>query len=183
VSSARILILGVLLRRQPIHGYDVRRELENWNAEEWANIAYGSIYFALSKMAEEGLVEAVNETDQAGKRAGRTEYRITEKGRAEFDRLLRLYWWERKPVIDPFQVAVTFMDKLPRDELIAALKYRVNLLRSFIPAFTYGMEAKHNIPNIPAHIIEQLRLSIAHTETELRWTEELLAKVERGELP
>lgn len=31
---------------QPVHGYDVRRELVAWHAEEWANVAPGSIYNA-----------------------------------------------------------------------------------------------------------------------------------------
>ena len=29
-----------------MHGYDIRRELETWNAEQWAQVAYGSIYYA-----------------------------------------------------------------------------------------------------------------------------------------
>ena len=91
MSATRLLILGVLRHKQPTHGYDVRRELEAWQAERWANIAYGSIYFALNKMAEEGLVEVVD-TDQVGKRPARTTYTITAAGEAEFQRLLREYW-------------------------------------------------------------------------------------------
>jgi DNA-binding PadR family transcriptional regulator len=60
MSATRLLILGVLLIKQPIHGYHMRRELETWSADKWANIAYGSIYSALNKMAEEGLVEVVS---------------------------------------------------------------------------------------------------------------------------
>jgi len=57
VSAIRVLTLGVL-NSEPMHGYQVRQALETWHAEQWANIAYGSIYSALGKMAEEGLVEA-----------------------------------------------------------------------------------------------------------------------------
>src|SRR5258708_5279129 len=107
MSSIRLLLLGVLLRKQPIHGYDVRRELEQWHADRWANIAYGSIYSALGKMADEGLVEATN-ADQSERQSARTEYTITERGKAEFEHLLHEYWWELKPTIDPFQIALTF---------------------------------------------------------------------------
>jgi DNA-binding PadR family transcriptional regulator len=134
MSATRLLILGVLARAgQPIHGYEVRRALELWNAEQWANIAYGSIYFALNKMAEEGLIAPVS-TDQVGNRPARTTYAIAERGRQEFERLLREYWWETKPVIDPFQVAITFMDRLPRDELLAALRHRAASLRAALDA-------------------------------------------------
>ena len=77
MAVTRVLVLGVLLK-QPMHGYEVRRELESWNAEQWANIAYGSIYFSLTKMAEEGLVEVFS-TDDRGNRPARTVYAITDE--------------------------------------------------------------------------------------------------------
>ncbi len=182
MSAARLLILGVLQFKSPAHGYEIRRELESWHAEQWAHIAYGSIYFALNKMAEEGLVEAVS-TDQVGKRPARTRYTLTDDGRGEFQRLLRDYWWDRKPFIDPFQVALTFMNRMPREELLVALRYRRDRLRAFITAIQ--SEGAHQMmsPEIPRHIIENLRLNMAHEEVELHWIEEAIGKVERGELP
>lgn len=182
MSSTRLLILGVLRQHPPLHGYDVRRELETWRAEEWANVAYGSIYFALNKMAAEGLVEAVG-TDQVGKRPARTLYTIAERGEREFQRLVREHWWERKKVVDPFQVALTFMADLPRDELLAALRARANGLRAALEALEYSGRLKGSLPEVPRHIFENFRLSTAHIEVELRWTEEAIGKVERGELP
>src|ERR1700737_5140255 len=120
MAVTRVLVLGVLLK-QPMHGYEVRRELESWNAEQWANIAYGSIYFSLTKMAEERLVEVIS-TDDRGNRPARTVYAITDAGRHEFTRLLRELWWDYRPAIDPFRVALSFMNCLPRDELLAALR-------------------------------------------------------------
>lgn len=178
MSAARILILGVLHYQSPAHGYEIRRELESWRAEQWAHIAYGSIYFALNKMAEEGLVETVS-TDQVGKRPARTLYTITDGGKAEFDRLLRDYWWDRKPFIDPFQVALTFMNRMPHDELLRALRFRRDHLRAFLTAFGPRVISTE----MPRHIAENFRLATAHEEVELRWIEEAIEKVERGELP
>ncbi len=182
MSSTRLLILGVILLRQPIHGYDVRRELETWRAEQWANVAYGSIYFALNKLADEGLIEAAG-TDRAGNRPVRTSYTITETGRREFHRLLHEAWWEPKPLIDPFQVALTFMNQLPRDELLAALRYRAARLQAAIEALSatdnWPVESEH----VPRHIQENLRLSTAHMRAEHGWLDEAVHKVERDELP
>jgi DNA-binding PadR family transcriptional regulator len=182
MSATRLLILGVLISKQPIHGYDVRRELELWNAEQWANIAYGSIYFALNKMAEERLVEAAS-ADQAGNRPARTTYTITDAGRQEFERLLREYWWEYKPAIDPFQVAITFMSRMPRDELLAALRHRADSLRAHLAAWDWSIAAKVGAPSTPAHVAEQLALMKAYNEVTLGWLEQVIGKVERGELP
>jgi len=179
MSAARLLILGVLQFKSPAHGYEIRRELETWHAEQWAHIAYGSIYFALKKMADESLVEAVS-TDQIGKRPARTLYTITDDGNAEFQRLLRDYWWDRKPFIDPFQVALTFMNKMPREELLLALRYRADRIRAFL---NVRMGQHIFSPDTPRHIRENFRLATAHEEAELRWIEEAIEKVERGELP
>lgn len=178
MSAARLLILGVLQYKSPAHGYEIRRELETWHAEQWAHIAYGSIYFALNKMAEEGLLAPAG-TDQVGKRPARMLYAITDDGTAEFNRLLRDYWWERKPFIDPFQVAITFMHRMPREQLLGALRFRRDHLRALINAF-----GPRVIPaDVPRHIGENFRLAVAHEKAELQWVEEAIGKVERGELP
>lgn len=182
MSATRLLILGVLLE-QPRHGYEVRQELERWGAEQWANVPYGSIYFALGKMADEGLVEVVSADVQRGKRPARTVYAVTERGRGEFERLLRESWWQQKQTIDPFQVALTFLDRLPREELLAALRHRANRLRSALDCFPFLAKGKLSHPDTPRHIAENLGLAAAHVETELRWIEEAIGKVERGELP
>src|SRR5262249_12216657 len=150
-------------------GYEVRRELEAWQAERWANIAYGSIYFALNKMAEEGLVEAV-ETDQVGKRPARTTYAVTLAGEAEFQRLLREYWGEFKTVIDPFQVALAFTNELPRDELLAALRRRAAAARAKAEELEAAIRAKTG-PDAPPQFPENLRLAADHVEINARWAE------------
>lgn len=181
MSATRLLILGVLRLRQPAHGYEVRQELESWGAEKWANIAYGSIYHALKKMSNEGLIKPV-EIDRVNGRPARTTYAVTESGEREFQRLLREYWWENKPFIDPFQVALTFMNEMPRDELLSALRFRANLCRSAVDGFEYGIRSKA-MAGAPRHIAENLRLAAAYCEAIAEWAEEAIGKVERGELP
>ena len=65
MSASRLLILGVVRFMQPVHGYDIRRELTEWRAEQWANISYGSIYFALKKLSEEGLLDRSRQSRSA----------------------------------------------------------------------------------------------------------------------
>lgn len=188
MSAARLLILGVLQNcasqeKQSLHGYDIRRELETWKAEQWAQVAYGSIYYALKKMNEEELVEVVSR-DESGGRPAKTEYKITERGEAEFRLLLREYWWERKPVIDPFQVALTFMNFMPREELLAALRARTDKLNGELKGLEYLTAGPHTQnPYTPRHIVENLRLVKAYYEAEVTWIEQAIGKIEREELP
>jgi DNA-binding PadR family transcriptional regulator len=183
MSSIRLLILGVLKRKEPIHGYEVRHELEVWGADKWANVAYGSIYSALNKMAEEGLLQATTVAQGQGKTSARTEYKLTERGTLEYNRLLREYWWEWKPAVDPFQVAVTYMNDMPHDELLAALHHRANLLRSNLSSFDYMLAGKMSDPSTPRHIAAQLQLFAEYWKTDVHWLEDIIKKVEQGELP
>lgn len=182
MSATRLLILGALRFMQPTHGYNIRRELESWRAEEWANITYGSIYFALNKMAQEGWV-AVSEIDQVGKRPARTTYVLTDRGEIEFQRLLREYWAHYRPITDPLMIASSFMDQLPRDELIAALRRHASLARLTAESLRASATPAGVHDYKPRHVRMLLRLAIARIEAELIWSEEVIAMIERGELP
>jgi len=105
-----IAILGLLMDRDH-HGYEIRTQLRD-RLGLWANVSFGSIYPALARLERHGLVEAVAITEPrvsglstgslSGERAslrslrastglnrrGRKSYAITERGRAEFARLL-----------------------------------------------------------------------------------------------
>ncbi|NUR91505.1 MAG: PadR family transcriptional regulator [Nonomuraea sp.] len=176
MSSTRILILGQLLDG-PLNGYQVRRSLERMGADQWSNLAFGSIYHGLSKMEAEGLLEIVE-----GGRGGRTVYQITEEGRREFNLLLTLAWYDVEPIIDPFQVALTFMNHLPKDELVNGLQARMGQLRGQIKAVE-GIIGRKQAYGAPRHIDENLRLTIAMMTAQLTWAEEAVKRVEADELP
>lgn len=172
----RILILGVLLDG-PMNGYGVRRRLEAMSADVWASIAYGSIYHGLGKMADEGLLEIVE-----GSKGGKGVYAMTDAGRQEFHRLLLKAWHEVKPVIDPFQVAMTFMDKLEKQELLDALYGRMTQLKMGVETMGHIIDLKHH-HGAPDHIRENLLLTRAMLQAQLDWVEKAAARVEADELP
>ncbi len=180
MSAIRILILGILMEKKEIHGYEIKRELESWNAEKWANTAYGSIYFALKKMAEEKLVETVQGDDEV---PARIMYTITKSGKEEFMRLLREQWWEIKPIIDPFQVALTFMQHMPKEELLVALETRLNHAKMTINFCKNAMPIRAAAEGYPRHINENFKLAMAHLKAEAEWIESTIEKVKTGELP
>ncbi|WP_433511505.1 PadR family transcriptional regulator [Nonomuraea sp. CA-143628] len=175
-SSTRVLILGCLLDK-PLNGYQVRRQLEVMGAEHWANVAFGSIYHGLGKMADEGLLEVI----ESGK-GGKTVYEITEAGRREFHRQLLETWYDIRPIIDPFQVALTFMDRLPKQEILDALDGRIRQLRMSIETMEsiYGVKQRYGAPR---HVDENLRLTVAMLTAHLDWAEKAVVRVENDELP
>ncbi|MEN3305835.1 MAG: hypothetical protein V7603_2037 [Micromonosporaceae bacterium] len=174
-----MLILGTVRLFQPVHGYDVRRELLSWHADEWANIAPGSVYHALNKLADEGLLHEVSK-EQVGARPARTTYEITDKGEAEFQDLLRRYWWEYKEPSNPFTAAYVFLPALSPAEGVAALRNRARMLRLIANRGQVRLgvldEAK------PAHVLELFRLEVDLATIEATWCERVADRLATGDL-
>ncbi|MEV7622345.1 PadR family transcriptional regulator [Actinoplanes sp. NPDC089786] len=178
MSATRMMILGLVQWMQPVHGYDVRRELLSWSADKWANVQPGSIYHALRKLADEGLLHEVA-TEQVGARPARTTYGITERGAAEFQALLRNEWWNLTGPADPFMAAFSFLPALPRDEAAAALRNRATQLRAGIEQLRAANEADW-VKTKPVFVSWMWERSIDMGEAEIRWCERTAKLIEDG---
>jgi DNA-binding PadR family transcriptional regulator len=174
-----MMILGLVQWMQPVHGYDVRRELLSWNADKWANVQPGSVYHALRKLAEEDLLREVA-TEQVGARPARTTYEITPKGQAEFLTLLRNNWWNLATPPDPFMAAFSFLPALPRQEAAAALRNRANQLRSGIDQLQAAMATDWSTAK-PTFVNWMWELTIERAEAEIAWCARTAKRIETGE--
>ncbi len=179
MSVIRTLLLGILNDKQPRHGYEVKQILESWKADKWANIGFGSIYFALKKMAEEGLLVVL---EDQGSKQDKTVYQITPAGSNAFMALLRKQWLELHPSVDPFQVAITFMQYLPKDELLTALEHRADTWRHILKTSGRVLPMALKDESLPKHVAENYRLLLAHYQTELEWINNTMEKIKNGEL-
>jgi DNA-binding PadR family transcriptional regulator len=179
MSTTRLMILGLVRWMQPVHGYDVKRELESWQADQWANIATGSIYHALRKLAGDGLLEEVS-TEQVGARPARTTYRCTVKGDLEFQDLLRRYWWGYETPIDPFMAGFAFLASLPPTEAIGALRNRARLVRAVVDAHRFMLASDFMRQTKPAHVGWMFELMIDRLEVEVAWCERVATRIEGG---
>ena len=175
-----MMILGLVGWLEPVHGYDVRRELLSWDVESWANIQAGSIYHALRKLSEEGLLEEVA-TERVGARPARTTYRTTAKGRAEFEELLRKYWWNVSQSIDPFAAALAFIPALPRAEAVAALRNRARALDARAEMHRAALADRTGwMADKPPHVAWQFELVLDKLEAEIAWCGRVADRIESG---
>jgi DNA-binding PadR family transcriptional regulator len=180
VVTTRLVILG-LLRERPLHGYELKQTIEE-HMGDWTSIAFGSVYFALGKLSEEGFVEQVA-TEQEGGRPSRTIYQITAAGREEFLRLLRDVWGEVERHYYAIDVGLAFMESLPVEEVKSYLRRRVAELAAIVDhvlAHRTEQLASSEVPRTAAAVFDH---SLAHFRAELHWTQDLLAQVERGDYP
>ncbi|MCG0239423.1 MAG: helix-turn-helix transcriptional regulator [Firmicutes bacterium] len=167
----RLVVLGLLSRR-PMHGYEIQQMLQVTQSERWANILPGSIYHALRKLEEEGLVE-VQATERTGHRT-RAVYRITEAGRQEYRRLLAAAWAEPTVALPrDLYLVLGFLDDLPRTEVLAAIERRIAALEAELAAWNAGEAAKEEAlraqgASLPPYLKAVFANGRAHLEADLQ---------------
>lgn len=117
--NVRLFVLG-LLAQEPMHGYQIRKTLEQSRASVWAEVLPGSIYHALATLEREALVEP-REAEPTGER-NKVVYRITRAGRAELRRLADAAWdGAPNPFPTRLYSALAFMDVLPPERRAAKI--------------------------------------------------------------
>ncbi len=157
-----------------MHGYQIRQGAVRDETEWWADVKPGSLYSALHRMADEGLIEVVR-TEQPEASPQRTIYRITATGRDEFvtqrDEALQGVIFTS----DPLDLALRYVSDMTTPEVIQAVQSRHTALAerlafheeaySSSEAYLVGLEAITF-----RHVLHRLT-------TEVRWHEQLLAEL------
>lgn len=115
--DVRTICLGILTRGDAT-GYEIKKLFEEDGYQHFIEASFGSIYPALSRLTEEGLVSVRAEAQE--KRPDRKVYSITQAGRAAFLGALM------KPLPEdrhrsPFIFAMLFSHLLPPEHTSAML--------------------------------------------------------------
>jgi DNA-binding PadR family transcriptional regulator len=183
-SATRLLVLGAIGILQPVHGYDVRRELLSWRLEEAANVKPGSIYGAIRTLEKDGCI-AVHSRDTEESRPEKTSYVTTAEGDKEFHLLLREAWWTVHEPTEPLVPALCLMPFMPRDELIRALQARVGHLEGAVDSAGYfratirdgatGAEGE-----VPEHVREIIDFTTARAKAEIEWAKAFQKRLREG---
>src|SRR6516164_9220704 len=111
--DVRTICLGILTRGDAT-GYEIKKLFEEDGYQHFVEASFGSIYPALNRLTEEGLVSVREEVQE--KRPDRKVYSITPAGRTAFIASLL------KPLPEdrhrsPFVFAMLFADLLPRERV------------------------------------------------------------------
>jgi len=166
MKDTQLFVLGTLAQRGPVHGHQIRRRAELERAEFWGKVKVSSLYAALHRLEQEGLIAAV-ETQQEG--------RFTEEGRRELAVLLDACFRSTAVEAEPIDLALTFSESLDEGYLQAAIEERLAALRAFAES-TERMErqVRPYLTPVDEAVIGHFKLRL---EAELRWHTELLEQL------
>ncbi|RNI23873.1 PadR family transcriptional regulator [Flexivirga caeni] len=135
MNPTRLFVLAALDQRGPLHGHQIRRDARVGRTDLWSEVKPGSLYGALHRLHDEGLIEEVRR-EQHGNMPARTVYAITAEGRRELKALREEAYRDVEQRPDPVDLALASSGELDEDTLrgfvedrIAALEARRALVR------------------------------------------------------
>ncbi|CAM3421653.1 PadR family transcriptional regulator [Marinicrinis lubricantis] len=135
------LIILALLRDRPMHGYEIQQIIQTSRMDVWANLLSGSIYYALNKMEQDGLIRT-NSEERTGARL-RKIYAITDKGKDMFRDLVReSLLVPPHSVKSDFAVGLNWIDAVPKEEALALLQQNLQQTEQTLQQWLSGKQIK-----------------------------------------
>ncbi len=164
-----LAILG-LLKEQPMHGYQLSRELGDSLGGFW-RVSYGSLYPTLRRLENAGDVEAlVSQETTVGRR--KQVYRITEQGEVSFFHLLQEAPHDNQSEDQRFRVRLAFFRYLPPETRLRMLERRRAYLEERLSTITDSMgAARARVDDYTRSLMEHGRSA---TESDLAWVDGLI---------
>jgi DNA-binding PadR family transcriptional regulator len=181
-----LAILGIL-QESPMHGYELRKELNAKLGAIRAAISYGSLYPSLRRLQSAGWIVEASETPATAEevpalttRRGRVVYKITADGKERFADLIAQTGPETYEDTG-FGVHFAFFartDQATRLRILEGRRRKVEERREGLRE-VLGRAAER----LDAYTLELQRHGLDACEREVRWLEELIANERCGRAP
>lgn len=180
MMSMKLLILGLLMEKDR-HPYDIRQTIKQRNWNESFRLRDGSLYYAVDQMREKQLIEAAEIVTVPGdNRPDKTIYRITEKGKAAFHKLLYDQFSEVSYPQHPVFLSLPFVRHGDQEQVIQLLQKQLEACEERIQRMEAVLAFKGDI--LPRGSNMMIRGIIKFGETEKEWLLELIEEARSGQL-
>jgi DNA-binding PadR family transcriptional regulator len=175
-ETIELAVLG-LLHEGPMHGYELRKRLNLMLG--WGRLlSYGSLYPALKKMLRGGLIEESTSAPTSSSRRQRIVYQVTEKGTAEFHRLMSEVGpaaWED----DNFDIRFRFFSSTDMEIRLRVLEGRRSRLQERLDRVQRELAMTQQ--EVDRYADELQRHGVESVEREVRWLSDLINAERRAE--
>lgn len=108
-----LLILGLLIQNPGAHGYELLALMEKRHYKYIVNFTKGSFYYNLQQLEEKCFIEQIEQKPSTSGREIRN-YKVTDSGRAEFEKLMIKYGAKSEYVNLQFYGALLFADEFDK---------------------------------------------------------------------
>jgi len=174
MSSIRLYILGALADEGEMHGHQLRQLADKEHIDLWTDISVGALYGALKRLAHEGLIEEAR-TEREGAYPERQIWRITSEGLISLGRLREEGLSQIVFRPDPFDLAMSRLDRDRLDDLPAVLEARRDGLRAMLSQERAKIEQIARYLSVNEEFV--MRHRAARLESEIAWHDRLIEKL------
>ncbi len=166
-----LAILG-LLKEQPMHGYQLKRELGEQLGGLW-RVSYGSLYPSLRRLERDGAISSQGAAGTGARR--KTVYAITDEGERLFLELLQEPPQEGQTEDTRFRVRMAFFRYLPPETRVRVLERRRQGLQDRLAEVKMHLRDPGTTDSYQRALMDHAR---AATEADIAWLTDLI-RVER----
>ncbi len=160
-----ITILGLLMEGN-LYGYEIKKKIVE-RLEDYVDIKFGSIYYAIKKSVENGWVKRVGTEKESGN-PERYVYEILPAGKKHYKKLLKQYF-DTNFIHFDVDIVLMFFDNLTEEQKEQFLEERTTLIKDKIDSIKNKIE-KDADDNSYRHILSYLE---HHLKAELSWLKTL----------
>ena len=174
------LTILCLLRKAPMHPYEMQRLIRQRKKDDFLELKRGSLYHNIDRLQRSGFIEQVA-TSREGRRPERTVYRLTSDGRARVALVAERTTGESGDGSGP----VSRRARLPRSSPVRGCRETTEG-----PNGSPGSEsAEHStprsselIPRIGRLVLIEAEYERAMHQAEMAWIRSLIHDIQRGAL-
>ena len=172
LTAADAVVLSLLSER-PMHGYELNRELERREVQDWAGVSRPQVYYSLRKLAERRcILEAGGADASAGPE--RVVYKVSAAGRKALGVTLARGDWTTRRDPPPFLTWLALSTHAPKPVVRQQVERRREFLQEQLEKERNTLEdvrADHGEMVGVATLM--LALVIRQFEAELAWLDEV----------
>jgi DNA-binding PadR family transcriptional regulator len=158
-----ITILGLLIEGN-LYGYEIKKKIVD-RLEDYVDIKFGSIYYAIKKAVENGWVKRVGTEKDSGN-PERYIYEILPAGRKHYKKLLKQYF-EKNMIHFDIDIILMFYNTLTDEQKTAFIEERMGLIREKLDSLKKKMEEEKK--NVRQDNLPVLLYLEHHLKAEMSW--------------
>nr|WP_277348476.1 PadR family transcriptional regulator [Planctomonas sp. JC2975] len=168
-----------MLTEEPLHGYAMRRRIEERAYDRLPGVKTSSLYDAIRRLDAAGLIDSGG-TDRDGNRPDRTRFAITPQGAAALTAWLQETLSDDSDA-DGLPAALSFMYPLGREQTIELLGGRLERMSATLEADETALRNANAEATNPIFLSEH-EYQLARRRAERAWLADLLTSLESGAL-
>ncbi len=161
-----ITILGLLLEGN-LYGYEIKKRIVD-RLEDYVDIKFGSIYYAIKKAVENGWVEKVGTERESGN-PERFVYEILPVGKKHYKKMLKQYFDKNITHFD-IDIVLMFFNSLTDEQQKHFIDERLKVINEKIESIHEKIDSEKAGDNKKSYL-NVLSYIDFHLKAELGWLE------------